>query len=106
MSDRVDAAVGQPLLRHGADTPHETNRQWVQELALVQWIDHDETVGLGNLRCDLGEVFGGSGAHRDGQADFVANSCPESLAISPGGPNRCTVPATSRNASSMEMRCT
>ena len=70
-------------------------------------IDDDQPVGLGDLRGDLGEVLGARDADRDRQAELVADAAPDLPGdLGSASRTRCSQPATSAKASSIEMRST
>jgi hypothetical protein len=61
---------GEPGRGDGSDAPHQPDRQVVQEPELARRIDHDEAVGLGDLRGDLGQVLGARHPDRDGEPEL------------------------------------
>ncbi len=67
---------GEAKLGRRPNTPHQPNRQRIEELPLTIGIDHNQPVRLGHLRRDLGQVFGAGGTHRDRKAHLVAHPGP------------------------------
>ena len=65
-----------------ADTPEAAYRQRVQHVELGTGLDHEETVGLGEVAGQLGEQLGGGDAHRDGEPG---------LGLHPGADGPCDV---------------
>ena len=107
LADGGDALGRELCLGHRADAPHQLDRQVVEPLELDRGVDDDEAVGLGHLRGDLGEMLCPRDADRDREADLLADAAADGLRrLSAGGPKRCSVPATSAKASSIEMRST
>ena len=71
LADGVDPHGRKPGTSHRADAPNQPDRQRIEKLPLLPDRDDDQPVGLGNLRCDLGQVLRAGHADRDGQADLV-----------------------------------
>ncbi len=63
-----------------ADAPDQADRQRIEEGALVAGVHHDEPVGLGDLRGDLGEVLRARRADGDRQPDLGADPRADPLA--------------------------
>ena len=77
---RVDAALGESLPGDGPDPPDEPDRQRVEERSFAGRLHHDQPVGLGHLRGDLGEVLGAGRADRDRQPDLGAHALADAVA--------------------------
>jgi hypothetical protein len=79
LADGGDADPGEPRLRGGTHAPHQFDWQLVKEIEFSLWIDDDQSIRLGHLRRDLGQVL--SACHADGhrQAKFGAHAGPNRL---------------------------
>src|SRR6185436_3903153 len=51
LTDGGDADLGEPRLGGGAHAPHQSDGQLVKELEFSLWIDDDQSIRLGDLRC-------------------------------------------------------
>ena len=78
----------------------------MKEVKLNVGIDNHEPIGLGHLRGNFRQVLGACDADRDWQAKLVCTRRRIALAMSDGEPKRWLQPATSANASSIEIRST
>ena len=88
-------------------TPHiRLDRQIVEERELGRRIDHDETVRLGNLRGDLGQVLGPRHPDRNGRPSSTRTRRRIARGDLGAAPKRCVQPATSAKASSIDIRST
>ena len=58
LTDSGDTDLGEPRLGGGAYATHQCDGQFVKELEFSIWIDDDQAIRLGDLRCDLGQVLG------------------------------------------------
>src|SRR5262249_23802541 len=74
LPDGTDADVGQSCLGNGAHSPHQLDRQVVQELQLGFRIDNDQSVRLGHLRSDFREMLGTRHADGDWKAKLCAHA--------------------------------
>jgi hypothetical protein len=73
LTDAGDALLVQRARGDVADTPESLHRQRMQELQFAVRRDQPQPVGLGDGAGHLGEELGAGDAHRDGQADPVAD---------------------------------
>ena len=65
-------------------TPHQLNRQGMQELTLAVGLNQDQTIRLRCLGGDLGEVFRSRHADRHSQPDFTPHPPADRRADLPG----------------------
>ena len=93
LGDGVDALLGQLLLGDRPDAPDEADRQRVEELALAIGWHHHQSIGLGHLRGDLGEVLRARGSDRDGQAHLGAHALADAGGDVLGWPEEVHGPA-------------
>lgn len=77
MPDCMHTTFGKPLLGDRSDAPHQADREIMEKLQLRGRIDHNYPVGFGNLRSDLGEVFGAGNPHRDRKPHLVLDPTPD-----------------------------
>ena len=73
LPDGQNPDLGQPGPGHRTDSPHELHREVVQKVELGVWLNDDQTIRLGDLGCNLGQVLGPGHADRDRQTDFCSN---------------------------------
>src|SRR5689334_19420781 len=68
LADGVDAALVEPRLGGWTYSPHQLDREIMQEGKLALRVDDHKAVGFGHLRGNLCEMFGTGHADRDGKA--------------------------------------
>ena len=105
--DGPEPGVVEPLGGDGADAPEPLHRQRMEELELAARRDHQQPVRLGHRARHLRQELGGRHADADREADLVAHLAPQPHARSPRGvPAKCSMPRTSRKASSIDSAST
>ena len=106
LADGLEPGVVQPRRGHRADSPQPLHRQRVKKLELAVGRHHQQAVGLGHRAGDLRKELRARDAHADRQPHLLPDARRSRLAISTGVPAKCSMPRTSRKASSIESAST
>src|SRR5262249_38530113 len=70
----MDSNLGQPRASHRAHSPHQLDRQVVEEIQLGLGIDNHQPVRFGHLRGNFREVLGACHADRDWKAKLRSHT--------------------------------